>query len=99
MDYLHGNFTDSDLSVLTLCKIAHLSDTWFRKLFYNCYQITPVKYINNLRISYAKELIESGYYKIEQIAGMAGFDDAKYFSTVFRQHTGLSPADYRKAAQ
>ena len=95
MDYLHTNYTNSDLSVLALCNAAHVSDTYFRKLFLRCYHTTPIKYINDLRISYAKELIESGYYKIEQIARMVGFDDAKYFSTVFKYYTGLSPTDYK----
>ena len=99
MDYLHAHYTDSELSVLTICDAAHISDTWFRKLFFKCYHTTPVKYINDLRISYAKELLESGYYKIEQISGMVGFDDAKYFSTVFKYYTGLSPTDYKNKFQ
>lgn len=96
VNYLHMHFSDSDCSVLKLCSMVQMSDTWFRKLFYKYYGTTPVKYINHLRISHAKELIESGYYKIEQIAEMAGFEDSKYFSTVFKQYTGCSPADYKK---
>ena len=94
MDYLHANYTNSDLSVLTLCDVAHVSDTWFRKLFMKCYGTKPITYINTLRIDYAKELLESGYYKIESVATMAGFDDAKYFSTLFKRYTGLSPSQY-----
>jgi len=96
MDYLHGHFTDPDLSVLTLCDLIHVSDTWLRKLFVKCYGTKPAKYINQLRIAYAKELLESGYYKIETIAEMAGFQDAKYFSTVFKHHTGCTPSDYKR---
>ena len=95
--YLHAHFTEPGLSVLTLCDLVHLSDTWFRKLFYICYGMKPTKYINTLRINYAKELLESGYYSIEKTAEMSGFEDAKYFSTVFRQLTGCSPSNYKKS--
>ncbi len=96
IDYLHIHFCDTDISVKKLCNIVHMSDTWFRKLFFLHYHTTPIKYINQLRISYAKELIESGFYKIEQISGMTGFEDSKYFSTVFKHHTGCSPSIYKK---
>lgn len=95
--YLHAHFTEPELSVLTLCDLVHLSDTWFRKLFYKCYGTKPTKYINTLRINYAKELLDSGYYSIEKIAEMSGFEDSKYFSTVFRQFTGCSPSKYKKS--
>lgn len=96
IDYLHAHYTDSNLSVLTLCDAAHMSDTYFRKLFLKCYGTKPISYINTLRIEYAKELLESGYYKIETIAKMAGFEDPKYFSTIFKHYTGLSPLQYKK---
>ena len=96
IDYLHMNFSDPDISVQKLCKLVYMSDTWFRKLFSQLYGTTPVKYINQLRINQAKELIESGYYSVEQIAELVGFSDSKYFSTVFRHHTGYSPSEYKK---
>ena len=95
MDYLHTNYTDSSLSVLTLCDMAHVSDTWFRKLFMKCYGMKPTTYINTLRIDYAKELLANGYYKIEAVARLSGFENPKYFSTLFKQYTGLSPLQYK----
>lgn len=97
IDYLHSHFSDTSCSVLTLCHLVGMSDTWFRKLFLKQFNTTPIKYINALRIGYAKELIESGYYKIEQISEMAGFGDSKYFSTTFKQYAGCSPSDYKKS--
>lgn len=93
--YLHTNFTQPELSVLTLCDIVHMSDTWFRKLFFKCYGTKPITYINTLRINYAKELLESGYYTVEETAEMSGFENPKYFSTIFKQFTGCSPSKYK----
>ena len=95
MDYLHAHYTDPDINVLMLCRLTDLSDTWFRKLFASCYKTTPIKYINTLRIEYAKELLESGYYKVETVAEMTGFEDPKYFSTLFKQYTGQAPSQFR----
>lgn len=96
VDYLHAHYTERECSVTTLCNLVHMSDTWLRKNFLKCYGMTPAKYANQLRISHAKELIESGYYKIERVAEMVGFEEPKYFSTVFKKYTGQSPADYKK---
>lgn len=95
IEYLHAHFTQPGLSVLTLCDIVHMSDTWFRKLFFKCYGTKPTKYINTLRINYAKELLESGYYTVEETAEMSGFENTKYFSTIFKQFTGYSPSKYK----
>ncbi len=95
VEYLHKNFTDPALTIDTLCTISNVSDTYFRKLFFKLYQTTPVKYINTLRINYAVELLETGYYSIEQIAGKCGFEDPKYFCTVFKKYKRNPPSFYK----
>lgn len=97
VDYIKTHFNDPNLSINELCRIAGMSDTYLRRLFFRVYKTTPLKYITDLRISYAKELLDSGYYKIQQISELAGFQDSKYFSTVFKQCTGCSPMSYKKA--
>lgn len=97
VDYIHTHFKEIDLSVPDLCKLVNMSDTYFRKIFYRFYETTPIKYMNCLRIAYAKELIESGYYTIEQIAYETGFESAKYFSTVFKGIAGCTPSAYKSS--
>lgn len=53
-------------------------------------------YIKNYRINKAKELLLGTQLKLYQIADKIGFSDPKYFSKVFKETTGYSPADYRK---
>lgn len=92
VEYLHEHFADSDLSVAMLCEVAEMSDTYFRRLFIKNFSVTPLKYINNLRLSYAEELLKSGYYTVEQVAEKVGFSDPKYFSTFVKRETGLPPS-------
>ena len=92
IEYIHENFTDSTLSIAYLAEMADMSDTYFRKLFVRHFSLTPLKYINNLRISYAEELLRTGYYSVEYVAEKAGFNDPKYFSTVVKKSMGLPPS-------
>lgn len=97
VEYLHNNYKNPDIDIPALCKEACMSDTYLRKLFWQFFGTTPIKYINRLRINHAKELISSDYYAIEEIAVESGFEDPKYFSSVFRKLEGYSPAEYKKS--
>lgn len=91
IDYIHEHFTDSSLTIHQLSQICSISESFFRKEFKTITGVSPLQYINNLRVSRALELLESGYYKIYEIADKSGFSDSKYFSTVIKKATGLSP--------
>lgn len=46
-----------------------------------------------------KELLRSSDCKIIEICAMAGYDNPRYFSKVFKQYTGMTPKEYREAAE
>ena len=79
-----------------MAKRCNVSETYFRKLFFENYQITPLEYINNLRTEYAIELLESGYYNVTEVAEKCGFGNAYYFSTFIKKRTGHSPKKFIK---
>ena len=58
--------------------------------------MTPQKYINQLRLTAATELLQSGYYSISEVASHCGFNNINYFSAFIKKETGLSPVSYRK---
>lgn len=90
-EYIHEHFTDKNLTVDYLAKMAGMSDTYFRKLFVLSFSETPLRYINSLRVSCALELLRSGYYSVSEVAEKSGFDNQKYLSTVIKKYTGHSP--------
>ena len=57
--------------------------------------LSPKQYLTSLRLHYAASLLDSGYYTVTEVAKRAGFEDEKYFSTVFRQAMGVSPSRYQ----
>jgi len=52
-------------------------------------------YIKNYRLNKAKELLLGTDLKLYEIAKQVGYNDAKYFSRVFKETEGVSPAEYR----
>lgn len=53
------------------------------------------KYILNIRISNALEMLESGSYSVSQVASKCGFGDIQHFSHAFKATTGKSPSNYK----
>ncbi|MGG6309315.1 response regulator transcription factor [Paenibacillus macerans] len=53
-------------------------------------------YLKHIRISHAKKLLQTTEFKMFEIAKLAGYPDPKYFSRVFKEVTGLSPAEYQR---
>ncbi len=95
--YIHRKYTSENISVEQLAKLCGISTTYFRNTFIKCKNTTPIKYINNLKISRAKELILSDYYSIPKIAELSGFGDESYFCRYFKKMTGMTATEYRQS--
>lgn len=87
---INSKYKNNSLSIKQVCQEAQISETYFRKLFSEYYKKTPVSYINELRIEFARNLISSGV-TIEKSAYESGFNDVKYFARVVKKHFGCTP--------
>lgn len=92
---IHEGFFDGALRVENLAKICGMSDTYFRRLFVQEFGLTPVKYINRLRLERIAELLRSNYYTVEEVSEACGFNNVNYFSLFVKKETGLPPKAYR----
>lgn len=54
------------------------------------------EYVRKLRIDKARQLLDTTAYPLAEIAYLTGFSDQSHFTRIFKQHTGQSPAAYRK---
>lgn len=98
LEYFQAHFTDSETNVATCAQHIKTSTVYLRKMFHATMNTTPLKYLNELRMDYAIGLLKTGYYSIEEIAFSSGFSDPKYFSTLYKQKTGVLPSTkHRKA--
>ncbi|TYP71066.1 response regulator transcription factor [Paenibacillus methanolicus] len=87
---------DRDLSLEQLARHVHLSGSYLSHIFKRTTGQSIVKYINQLRMEKARELLDQNNYKIVDVCRMVGFSDISYFGVMFKSHYGLTPAQYRE---
>lgn len=83
------------LSMSQVARIARTSPDHFCKLFKQSTGITFTDYVTRLRVEEAKRLLLDRQTRISEIAFSVGFNAIPYFNRVMRQHTGMSPSEYR----
>lgn len=94
VEYIHDNFTSKSLTIEFLSHMCGMSDTYFRRLFVKKFSMTPLKYIHNLKLNYAMELLRSGYYTVSQVSEKCGFENVQYFSLFIKKETGKTPSQF-----
>lgn len=95
VEYIQTDFCKRDFSLSRAISLSNMSEAYFRRIFKAVYKMTPIKYIQILKISHAKTLLQNGSYSIHQISQMCGFTEEKYFYTVFKKITGQTPAEWK----
>ena len=92
-DYVEQNYREK-ITVETLAEISGYSPSHFSRVFSKVYDLSPIQYVNQIRIMHAKNLLRTGQYTIAQIAQECGFANVYYFSRCFKQITGTTPAKW-----
>lgn len=95
IEHIHLFYTGENISVTHLASLCGISETYFRRLFSKVIGVSPLKYINKLKLSRAMDLISTGMYSMREVAEMSGFHDEAYFSREFKKAVGLSPSEYK----
>lgn len=98
VDYIHHNYLTEQIRIDFLAEMCQITSVYFRKIFKSIYGVSPIKYINNLKIEHARELIESQMYSITEVAYHSGYSDSSSFSRDFKKHFGISPNEYAKGS-
>ena len=73
-----------------------ISPYYLSHMFREELAITFVEYLTMVRMEEAKKLLKDPSLSIVAIASQVGYEDASYFSKVFKKHVGMSPNRYRK---
>lgn len=95
MDYLKEHYDEPELKISTLSQIENMSEKHFRRIFIDVYKKTPYAYLQEFRISKAEILLLNTTKSISDIAFQCGFSDIYSFSHCFKNHVGVSPANFR----
>ncbi|WP_028400243.1 bifunctional transcriptional activator/DNA repair enzyme AdaA [Ectobacillus panaciterrae] len=97
-EYIDKNFTEK-LTLETLADIAHGSPYHLHRTFKKITGVTPVEYIQQVRLNAAKKYLLQTNKAIADISICVGMPNTSYFITLFKKKTGHTPAQYRQLHQ
>ena len=95
-EFLHENFAES-LSLSEVAEIAEVHPVHLVRVFRTFYRCTIGEDVRRLRVEFASSKLSTSDLPLATIASSAGFSDQSHLSRTFRQHTGLSPSEFRAA--
>lgn len=95
LGYVQLNFMQ-DISIQDIASACSCSISTVSHLFKENTGCSVKAYVIKLRIGQAEKLLATSDLPINRIASICGFENADYFSTLFKKSTGFSPKEYRK---
>ena len=93
--YINDHYAE-DLSVSQLAKLIGTSTSKFTRAFIRTLNITPGKYINNIRLTAARQMLETTDKTLVEIAQETGFYDLSHFTRAFKRERKTPPGQYRR---
>lgn len=93
--YLEQNYQDYNLSSKSIALHHQVSVVYLNRAFKQKTGEAVASYIKNLRLEHARTLLLSTNLSVESIARKVGFENTKYFYTLFKGKYGVSPNSYR----
>lgn len=90
---------DPHLSLTRLAAELGISGSQLTRRFRAVHQVTPVRYVTELRIDRARRLLVGTDRTVAEVAGACGYASAYYFARAFRRETGQTPSKYRRSAR
>ena len=93
LDYILDNYCN-EISSAELSRLFGYDEAYFCRRFKSVTGLTPMNYIQILRLEAAKEKIKLGGIKISEISALCGFSDSSYFARRFKKLYGMTPAEY-----
>ncbi len=94
-DYMKAYY-DANITLEDICAEIHVSKYHFIRLFKENTGRTPHEYLLGIRLSKARQLLETGECSIAEAAKLCGFVNAGHFSAAFKRFVGMPPSVYRK---
>jgi two-component system response regulator YesN len=95
-EYVARHYGDQDLSVQKVAADLAISASYLSKLVKRHLDRSVVDYLIDYRLERARELLATSDLMTYEIAEATGYPDARYFSTVFKRHIGVTPTEFRQ---
>lgn len=96
VDYIEENFYQMERSCEELADLCGISYSYLNRLFREKYNVPPKRYITQMQLNYACDLLQAGGYTVTQVAEMTGFSDIYFFSRQFKEYLGIAPTEFQR---
>ena len=93
-EWLDQNY-QSNIIIGSVAKKFKLSVRSLNRRFKLATNSSPLQYLQSLRIEHAKELLKQSNLAVSEVADMVGYQDASYFTSLFKKVTAVTPIEYR----
>lgn len=93
-EWLQASYA-SEISLQEVAAQFSMSVRSLNRRFRAAAKLSPLQYLQEIRIEQAKQLLKHSNLTIAEVSFSVGYQDASYFSGLFRKHTDVSPAEYR----
>lgn len=87
------------VSISALAEHLGMSSRNLNRRFQNAIGLSPLAYLQNLRIGEARDLLRHSNLSVSEVAWQVGLNDVSYFAKLFREHVGMPPLKYRAAVR
>ena len=84
-----------EINIKDVADHLHISESYISRLFKNETNYTFIEYLTYFRIKKAIELLKDKSVKIYEITGLVGYNDARYFSAIFKKYVGVTPTEFK----
>ena len=96
VDKIHEQFIKNELNVGELAAYVGMKESYFQRLFREKYGMPPKRYIIQLKVNHACELLRLGGYSVTEVAELSGFSCVYFFSRQFKEYMGITPTEFIK---
>lgn len=94
--YIDDNFSSCDFSLDNMSKELGYNKKYISATFKKNMNVGIVEYLKTVRVQQACTMMQQGFVSVTDISYSCGYDDPQYFSRVFKNLMGMSPAKYIK---
>ncbi|AOZ93784.1 response regulator [Paenibacillus crassostreae] len=96
-EYIRCHYHNNQLSLIDAAEYVSVSPSHLSKVFSQETGQTFIEYVTHIRIRRAMELLKSTHAKSYEIAYQVGYNDAHYFSNLFKKSTGMTTKEFRRS--
>ena len=96
LSIIQDNIDKNELDVQYMADKLNISRSNLHTKIKALMNMNTSEFINTVRINKAKELMTQSKYTLSEIAYKVGYNDAAYFTRIFKKTTGKTPGEFRK---